>query len=53
LDPSTHAALEASPGLTDEVLTELSGLGLTGAGRIGAYRAPTLAPAIGDTAAAS
>jgi uncharacterized protein len=53
LDPSAHAALEASPGLTAEVLTELNGLGLAGAGQIGTYRAPTLAPAIGDTAAAS
>jgi pyridinium-3,5-biscarboxylic acid mononucleotide sulfurtransferase len=53
LDPSAHAALEASPGLTAEVLTEMKDLGLTGAGRIGTYRAPTLAPAIGDTAAAS
>jgi len=53
LDPSAHAALEASPGLTAEVLTELNGLGLTGAGRITTYRSPTLAPAIGDTAVAS
>jgi uncharacterized protein len=50
LDPSAHAALETVPGLAGEVLAELNGLGLTGAGRIGAYRPPTLAPAIGDTA---
>ena len=53
LDPSAHAALEASPGLTAEVLTEMKDLGLTGAGRIGTYRTPTLAPAIGDSAVAS
>jgi pyridinium-3,5-biscarboxylic acid mononucleotide sulfurtransferase len=53
LDPSAHAALEASPRLTAEVLTEMKDLGLTGAGRIGTYRSPTLAPATGDTAAAS
>jgi len=53
LDPSAHAALEALPGLTGEALTELNGLGLTGAGRVGTYRSPTLAPAIGDSAVAS
>ena len=53
LDPSAHVALEASPGLTAEVLTEMKDLGLTGAGRIGTYRTPTLAPAIGDSAVAS
>jgi uncharacterized protein len=53
LDPSAHAALEASPGLTAEVLTELNGLGLTGAGRIGTYSSPALAPAISDSAQAS
>jgi uncharacterized protein len=53
LDPSAHAAVEGSPGLSAEVLTELNSLGLTGAGRVGTYRSPTLAPAIGDTAAAS
>ena len=53
LNPSAHAALETLPGLTSEVLAELNGLGLTGAGRIGAYRHPTLAPLIGDSAAAS
>ena len=53
LDPSAHAALEASPRLTAEVLTEMKDLGLTGAGRIGTYRSPALAPATGDTAAAS
>jgi uncharacterized protein len=50
LDPSAHAALETLPGLTGEVLTDLNGLGLTGAGRVGTYRSPTLAPAIGDSA---
>lgn len=49
LDASAHATLEASPGLTAEVLTEIKGIGLTGAGRIGIYRSP----ALGDTAAAS
>ncbi len=53
VDPSAHAALEASPGLAAEVLTELNGLGLTGAGRVGRYRSPVLAPAIGDSADAS
>jgi pyridinium-3,5-biscarboxylic acid mononucleotide sulfurtransferase len=53
LDPSAHAELEASPGLTAEVLTEMNDLGLTGAGRIATYRSPTLAPAIGDSAVAS
>ena len=53
LDPSAHAALEASPRLTAEVLTEMKDLGLTGTGRIGTYRSPTLAPATGDTAVAS
>ena len=53
LDPSAHAALEASPGLTAEVLTEMKDLGLTGAGRIATYRSPTLAPATGDSAVAS
>ena len=53
VDPSAHAALEASPGLTAEVLTELNGLGLTGAGRVGTYRSPVLAPPIGDSADAS
>jgi pyridinium-3,5-biscarboxylic acid mononucleotide sulfurtransferase len=53
LDGSAHAALETSPGLTAEVLTEMNGLGLAGAGRVGTYRSPTLAPAIGDSAVAS
>jgi uncharacterized protein len=53
LDPSAHAALETLPGLTAEVLTEMNGLGLTGAGRVVTYRSPTLAPAIGDNAVAS
>ena len=53
LDPSAHAALEASPGLTAEVLIEMKHLGLTGAGRIATYRSPTLAPATGDSAVAS
>jgi uncharacterized protein len=53
LDPSAHAALEASPRLTAEVLTDMKDLGLTGAGQIGTYRSPTLAPAAGDTAVAS
>jgi len=53
LDPSAHAALEALPGFTGEVLTEMKGLGLAGAGRVGTYRSPTLAPAIGDSAVAS
>jgi len=53
LDPSAHAALEASPGLTAEVLTEMKDLGLTGAARIATYRSPTLAPATGDSAVAS
>jgi uncharacterized protein len=53
LDPPAHAALEALPGLTGDVLTELNGLGLIGAGQIGTYRAPMLAPAIGDSAVAS
>jgi len=51
LDPSAHAALATLPGLTAEVVTEMSGLGLTGAGRVGTYRSPAHAPAIGDTAA--
>ena len=33
LDRLAHAALETLPGLTAEVVTEMSGLGLTGAGR--------------------
>lgn len=53
VDGPAHAALVTSPGLTRKVLTELNRLGLTGAGRVGTYRSPTLAPAIGDTAAAS
>jgi len=53
LDGSAHAALETSPGLAAEVLTEMNGLGLTGAGRLVTYRSPTLAPAIGDNAVAS
>ena len=53
LDPSAHAALEKSPSLTAEVLTELNGLGLTGAGRVGTYSSPALAPAISDSARAS
>jgi pyridinium-3,5-biscarboxylic acid mononucleotide sulfurtransferase len=53
LDTSAHAALETLPGLTAEVLTEMNGLGLAGAGRVGTYRSPTLAPAIGDSAVAS
>jgi pyridinium-3,5-biscarboxylic acid mononucleotide sulfurtransferase len=53
LDRSAHAALETLPGLIGEVLTEMNGLGLTGAGRVGTYRSPTLAPAIGDSADAS
>lgn len=53
LDPSARAAVEALSGLTGEVLTELNGLGLTGTGQVGPYRSPALAPATGDTAAAS
>jgi pyridinium-3,5-biscarboxylic acid mononucleotide sulfurtransferase len=53
LDGSAHAALERSPGLTAEVLTEMNGLGLTGAGRVATYRSPRLAPAIGDNVVAS
>jgi uncharacterized protein len=53
LDPSAREALEASPGLSAEVLTEMKDLGLTGAGRIATYRSPTLAPATGDSAVAS
>ncbi|MBE1552804.1 uncharacterized protein GGC64_006891 [Mycobacterium sp. OAS707] len=53
LDSSAHAALEASPALTAEVLTEMKHLGLAGAGRIATYRSPTLAPAVGDSAVAS
>ena len=53
LDPSARAALERSPGLTAEVLAELKGLGLTGAGRLRTYISPALAPNIGDSAAAS
>lgn len=53
LDRSAHAELETLPGLIGEVLTEMNGLGLTGAGRVGTYRSPTLAPAIGDSADAS
>ncbi|MCV7152759.1 ATP-dependent sacrificial sulfur transferase LarE [Mycolicibacterium pyrenivorans] len=53
LDRSAHAALETSPGLAAEVLTELNGLGLTGAGRIVTYRSPALTPAIGDNAVSS
>jgi uncharacterized protein len=53
LNPSAHAALEALPRLAGEVLTELNGLGLTGAGQVGTYRPPALAPAIGDTVAPS
>ena len=53
LDPSAHAALATLPGLTAEVLTEMNRLGLAGAGRVGTYRSPTIAPAIGDSAVAS
>jgi len=53
LDPSARTALERSPGLTADVLTELNGLGLTGAGRVGTYSSPALAPAISDSARAS
>jgi uncharacterized protein len=53
LDDLAHAALEALPGLTAEVLIELNGIGLTGAGRVGTYRSPALAPATGDSAVAS
>jgi uncharacterized protein len=53
LDDLAHAALEALPGLTAEVLIELNGIGLTGAGRVRTYRAPALAPATGDSAVAS
>ena len=53
LDPPARTALETSPGLTAEVLTELNGLGLTGAGRVGTYSSPMLAPAISDSARAS
>lgn len=53
LDLSAHIAMEASPGLTAEVLRELGGLGLTGAGRVETYRSPALAPAVGDSARAS
>jgi len=53
LDESAHAALKALPGLAGKVLAELNGLGLKGAGRVGAYCAPRLAPAIGDSAEAS
>lgn len=53
LDRTAHAALEMLPGFTAEVLAALNGLGLTGAGRVGTYRSPTLAPPIGDTAVTS
>jgi pyridinium-3,5-biscarboxylic acid mononucleotide sulfurtransferase len=53
LDRSTHSAIEMLPGFTTELLAVLKGLGLTGAGRVGTYRSPILAPVIGDTAAAS
>jgi uncharacterized protein len=53
LDGVAHAAVHARPGLAAELTAELSRLGLTGAGRVGTYRAPTLVPDIGDTAAAS
>jgi uncharacterized protein len=53
LDHMAHAAFEASPGLTAEVLIELNGIGLTGAGRVGTYRSPALAPVTGDSAVAS
>ncbi|MDT5149263.1 MAG: pyridinium-3,5-biscarboxylic acid mononucleotide sulfurtransferase [Mycobacterium sp.] len=53
LDRTTHAAMEMLPGFTAEVLAALNGLGLTGAGRVGTYRSPTLAPPIGDTAVTS
>jgi len=53
LDRSARAALEALPGLAAEVLAELNGLGLTGAGRVVTYRSPALTPAIGDNAVAS
>jgi pyridinium-3,5-biscarboxylic acid mononucleotide sulfurtransferase len=53
LDPSAQAALETLSGLTAEVLTEMKGLGLTGAGRVVTYRSPVLAPAVGDSAVAS
>jgi uncharacterized protein len=53
LDRTAHAALEMLPGFTAEVLAALNGLGLTGAGRVGTYRSPTLALPIGDTAVTS
>lgn len=53
LDDSAYALLDSMPELTAEVLLELTGLGLTGAGRVGTYRSPALAPNIGDSAAAS
>ena len=53
LDGSARAALEMLPGLATEVLAEMTRLGLAGAGRVGTYRSPALAPAIGDNAVAS
>ena len=53
LDHATHAEAATLPGFTAEVLDALNGLGLTGAGRVGTYRAPVLTPAVGDTAASS
>ncbi|HEY9264454.1 MAG TPA: ATP-dependent sacrificial sulfur transferase LarE [Mycobacterium sp.] len=53
LDQSAHADLEAIPGLAAAILTELNGLGLTGAGWLATYRSPTLMPDTGDNAVAS
>jgi uncharacterized protein len=51
LDRSAHAALKTEPRLTEEVLTRLGDLGLTGPGRVGTYHSPALgAPAPGAPA---
>ncbi|MFJ7216138.1 asparagine synthase-related protein [Amycolatopsis sp. NPDC098790] len=44
VDGPAHVAVAARPGLAAAVVGELAGLGLTGHGEVGAYRAPALAP---------
>jgi pyridinium-3,5-biscarboxylic acid mononucleotide sulfurtransferase len=50
LDRPAHAALGMRPGLTEDVLSALDDLGLTGPGQVSTYRSPALAPALSGTA---
>lgn len=42
LDRSAHAALQARPGLSGQVLTALGALGLTGPGQVWTYHSPVM-----------